>query len=339
MPYEPGVVADFYEASLPSLGAICERTWHNRMEVLAEGPAARLWNSDGSFHSCELQFAAADAASARDAAREVFPGCPLTFQLADALRPSPPALERFVVGSVARDRPPDPAVAERLWRAQFADTQRFRMMEPFLPTHHFSLVVLARCEIQAIDQHWSLHRLALSLPGGDTDEGLAQDIGFEQTGATDSFDIDWPAPDPARWSQSLRRAIESDVAGELVAIRARQEARLRRELCRIDDYFEGYARELKNRASRSASAGAQAKLTERLAAAKSEQGRHRADQLARHEICVHPHVDALLLVAEPAWRCRLEIVRDRRPQSPAAIFVPRARCWEIDSKESRASTM
>ena len=33
----------------------------------------------------------------------------------------------------------------------------------------YSLIALARCDIQAIDQHWSLHRLALSLPGGERD--------------------------------------------------------------------------------------------------------------------------------------------------------------------------
>lgn len=41
---------------------------------------------------------------------------------------------------------------------------------------------------------------------------------------------------------------------------------------------------------------------DRLAVAKAEHARHRADQVARHEIAIVPYVDGLLLVAEPAWR-------------------------------------
>jgi len=54
---------------------------------VAEGRAATLWNPLGGLHEVELHFTPADTTSARDAAREVFPGCPLTFQLAEALRP------------------------------------------------------------------------------------------------------------------------------------------------------------------------------------------------------------------------------------------------------------
>ena len=34
------------------------------------------------------------------------------------------------------------------------------------------------CEIQAIDQHWSLHQLALAWPRGESDDGLASEIAF-----------------------------------------------------------------------------------------------------------------------------------------------------------------
>ena len=33
---------DFFEEGLHSLGAVCERSWHDRLEVLAEGDAALL---------------------------------------------------------------------------------------------------------------------------------------------------------------------------------------------------------------------------------------------------------------------------------------------------------
>jgi len=111
-------------------------------------------------------------------------------------------------------------------------------------------------------------------------------------------------------------------------VRTRQEAALTRELDRIDTYFEGYASELTARASRGIAESAKTKLSERLIAAKAQQNRHRADQAARHEIRIIPQVDALILVAEPAWRAQLEIVRGRAAQLVVANFTPRARRWE-----------
>ncbi|MBK8478304.1 MAG: hypothetical protein IPL39_19005 [Opitutaceae bacterium] len=49
--------------------------------------------------------------------------------------------------------------------------------------------------------------------------------------------------------------------------------------------------------------------------------------MARHEIVVHPHLDALLLVAEPAWRATVAVVRGQELQSVPALFVPRPRRW------------
>ena len=94
--YDPAALVDFYEQGFGSLGALCERTWHDRLDIVAEGRAAELWNPGGALHEIELHFASADASGARDSAREVFPGCPLTFRLAEALRPSPLPLERVV---------------------------------------------------------------------------------------------------------------------------------------------------------------------------------------------------------------------------------------------------
>src|SRR5271165_4292844 len=143
--HDPAALLEFYEEGLSALGALCERTWHDRLEVVAEGRSAALWNPDGALHEVELHFAPADATSARDASREVFPGCPLTFQLAETLRPMPLALERFILAEDISSRPPDPAVAEKLWRAQFADTTRWRLASPFQADFHFSLVAVVRC--------------------------------------------------------------------------------------------------------------------------------------------------------------------------------------------------
>jgi hypothetical protein len=276
-----------------------------------------------------LHFTPADTTSARDAAREVFPGCPLTFQLAEALRPMPLALERFVLADETAARPPDAAVAEKLWRTQFADTTRWQLAGPFQTAFHFSLIAVVRCEIQAMDQHWSLHRLALSLPGGESDPALARDMGFHQETGQSAGEIAWPALDPARWRDLLQQAFASEVAGEVARVRSRQENSLRRELERIDDYFENYERELTARAQRSSNENARTKTADRLAAAKAEHQRRRADQLARHEIRVHPYADALLLVAEKAWQARLQVERAHQTQTLHALFVPRSRRWEL----------
>jgi hypothetical protein len=330
MPYEPGALLDFYEEGLTALGALCSRSWHDRIEVVADGAAARLWNADGALHSVELQFAPNAASGGRDATREIFPGCPLTFRLADALRPAPLALERVVLGSDgSAARPPDAAVVEKLWRSQFPGTTRWGQTTPLIADYHFSLVALMRCELQAIDQHWSLHRMALALPSGRIDDGLANEIGFARPDHSTRGPDAWPAAAPAEWSALFSRAMEQELAGTLAGVRERQETRLRRELERVDNYFDNYERELSERARRGRNATV--KLADRLAAAKAEHARHRADQVARHEIAIVPYLDALLLVAEPAWRTTVQVDRAHQPATILkARFVPRARRWETE---------
>lgn len=326
LPYEPGAVLAFYEDALTALGALCSQPWHDRLEIVAEGRAARLWNPDGALHAAELHFTPPGGTGARDATREVFPGCPLTFRLTEALHTESLALERVALAREAAHRAPDPLVAEKLWRTQFSDTNRWRLATPLAAGWHFSLVALARCEIQAIDQHWALHRVAVSLPDGAVDDGLAREIGFARVEAHAPAAPAWPAPDPAGWSSLLRAALAQELATELAGIRARQQERLRREWERIDAYFDHYVAELTARAQRSAST----KATERIAAARAEHARHRGDQVARHEIAVVPHFDALLLVAEPAWRGRIHVERAHRaPEDHDACFVPRARRWVV----------
>jgi len=327
LPYEPGILLDFYEEALAALGALCERPWHDRLQVVAEGAVAALWNARGTLHSGELRFSPADSGTAGAADFEVFPGCPLTFRIAEALRPAPLVLERAVLAGDS-DRPsPDPSVAERLWRNQFDDTRQWRMESAFARAFHFSLVAVTRSEIQAIDQHWSLHRIALSLPDGTRDEGLSREIDSARLDPRPASEILWPSPDVAVWGRFLISALEAELAEEIGGIRSRQVNSLARELSRIDDYFDNYARELETRANARTSEDVKAKVAERLAAAKAEQARHRADQIARHEIRVRPHFDALVLVAEPAWRASLKFERAHRHQSTSAIFVPRSRKW------------
>ncbi|HEY3860515.1 MAG TPA: hypothetical protein VGO59_01400 [Verrucomicrobiae bacterium] len=326
--HSPGELLEFYDEGLTALGALCERTWHDRLQVVAEGPAAKLWHADGSMHEIELQFAPAEAASARDAMREVFPGCPLTFHLAEALCASPAPLEHFILPETPA-RLPDAAVLEKIWRSQFAGVTRWQLAAQLQSDFHFALLALARCEIQAINQHWSLHRMAVSLADGESDPTLARDISFYQSAAGSAREIAWPEADPARWRELLRQALEKELAGDLAQIRARQESSLRRELDRIDAYFESYERELTARAQRSAAKSSRIKTAERIAATKAEHSRRRADQLARHEIRIHPHLDALVLAAEPAWRARAHVDTARESEEVEALFVPRSRQWRL----------
>ena len=327
--HSPGAVADFYDEALTALGALCERTWHDRLEIVAEGDSARLWNADGALHEIELWFPPPENTAPREAAKEVFPGCPLTFRLAETLRPAPLALERVVLPNDGGARPPGADVAEKLWRAQFPATNRWQLASPFVAERHFSLLALMRCEIQAIDQHWSLRRVAVSLPDGTPDDALAQALDLTQAAPGGDEAIPWPATDPARWREFLRAALEEDLTADLAAIRDRQSQHLGRELERVDDYFEHYEQELAARSARTGNKVTQLKAAARLAAAKAEHTRRRADQVVRHEIRAHTHLEALLLIAEPAWRTELRIEVSHRPRSGPARFVPRARRWIV----------
>ena len=210
---------------------------------------------------------------------------------------------------------------------------RWRLDAPWVAAHHFTLLALVRCEVQAIDQHWSLHRLAISLPDGQLDDGLAAELDFTQACTGDPASVTWPVPDPAEWESFLRAGLEQELFGDLAAIRARQENYLRREVQRIDTYFETYEVELTQRALRSGSGQTKLKVTERLAAARTEHSRRLQDQVHRHGIRVIPHLDTLLLLAEPAWKTTVSFVEQSRPRVAPALFVPHARRWIVETPQ------
>jgi hypothetical protein len=167
------------------------------------------------------------------------------------------------------------------------------------------------------------------LPDGEPDDSLARSLDLAQVAPDRDGANDWPASEPARWQEFLRAALAADLAPDLAAIRDRQAQHLRRELERVEYYFEHYEQELSARAARTGSETTKFKTAERLAAAKAEHTRRRDDQVARHEIRAHAHLEALLLVAESAWRTGLHLERDHRPQTLSARFVPRARRWVL----------
>jgi hypothetical protein len=329
--HSPGAAADFCDEALTQLGALCERTWHDRLEVVADGTSARLWNDSGRLHEVELQFPPPADTAPRDAAKEVFPGCPFIFRLAEALRPVPIAVERVVLADNDAPRPPARETAEKLWRAQFPETNRWHSAAPFVRSSHFSLLALLRCDIQAIDQHWSLRRLAVSLPDGAPDDALAQGFNFARLESQPQGEIAWPAIEPVRWHAILRDAFAQDLDPDLVVIGARQMQYLRRELERVDDYFEHYEHELSSRAARTNNENTKLKAVERLAAAKAEHARRRADQVSHHEIRALAHLEALLLIAETGWQTRISVEINHCSRLLSACFVPRARRWVLPS--------
>lgn len=316
---------EFFEEALNNLGALCERTWHDRLEVVAEGAPARLWNPEGHLHEVELQFVPREATEARNAERQVFPGCPLSFKVPETLRAGPLVLERAYCDDKTTLRAPDAPTAEKHWRATHPETKFWRMASPLTMDCHFGLVAIVRCEIQAIDQRWTVHRVALSLTDGGHDNDLAEKIAFQMP-AQAPANLHWPTlqtADCASWIQNL---IEREAAEELASVRSRQDANLRRELDRIDDYFGQYEKDLSERAGRSRVENAKAKLEQRLTAAKAERLRRRQDQIARHEIRIIPHVDALLLTAERAWRGRIQL-DPAGQKTEEALYLPRSRQW------------
>jgi hypothetical protein len=229
---------------------------------------------------------------------------------------------------------PGADVAERLWRAQFPGVFRWILETPFQFTWHFSLLALVRCETQAIDQHWSLHRVAVTLPGGERDDGLAEGLDLAQVEARSAQPIPWPGCDLARWLPFLRAALEHELATELATTQRRQQDYLRRELDRIEDYFDSYERELAARQNRSRTEASKTRLAERLAAAQAERARRRQDQLQRHEIRVLLHFDALLLTAEPAWKAVVTVEQPGSAQRWEGLFVPRWRRWRTVGRPS-----
>ena len=126
-------------------------------------------------------------------------------------------------------------------------------LSPFVAEQHFSLLALLRCEIQAIDQHWSLRRVAVSLSDGAPDDSLARAFELVPIASGGGSEPAWPTPDPARWREFLGAALRDDLADDLAAIRYRQAQHLARELGRVDDYFEHYEQELVARSARTGS--------------------------------------------------------------------------------------
>ena len=326
LPYEPSALLAFYERSFTRLGALCERTWHDRLCVVAEGEVGRIWENPPELVETELQFVAPDAQTPRDAAREVFPGCPLTFRLAEALTPRPPLLERAAVRF--EDKPSAPPAADqaaRLWTARFPRQTAWQPETPFQPACHASLLAVVRCEIQAIDQHWSLHRIVLNLGTRERDPGLETALEFATVDPSGA--VAWPALDFRTALNDLRPILQAELGEDLSRIRQRQEQYLARELGRIEDYFAAYEAELEKRQARARSESSVGQIAQRKAAANDERAHRREDQIQRHTVHVLSHWDAFLHLLEPAWEVTASVVENHQRRAVRGRYVPRLRQW------------
>jgi hypothetical protein len=324
IPAQAEYLMEFFEESLHSLGAICERSWHDRLEVLAEGDAAHLWQKDDDLFSGELKFRDDASADPNNADNEVFPGCPILFRLVEALWRRHLAYSRVCLSTDIGVKAPSNDVADKLWRAQFGFHAGWQSA-PFLRTWTFSVVAAVRCEVQAHDQGWSSHTFAFTLPAGERDASL--EFALEQMGVVESVELEWPALDPSLICDCIGRALAAELTPELSKVKERQQLFLRRELTRIDDYFENYAQELRERMGRQHKETAFKRYAGRLEATRVEHNRRRIDQIERCTIHVIPHVDALLTVAEPAFATCVIWRAGREDRTAPAIFAPRTRHW------------
>jgi len=321
---EPDPLLDFFQEGLERLGAVCERTWHDRLVVVAEGAAAELWRSEDRLCTVELHFPDPGAPGPRDAARQVFPGCPLAFRLVETLRrQNVPRFYACLAPPLDADKPPSFAVAEKVWQNQFgrsaqADASQWKR------TWHFSLVAAVRCELQAIDQTWLSHRLAVNLADGRQDTLLEAELDYFTVQPPPAEPVPWPELAAVPWQAWLTHALTEDLRDDLAEVRGRQEFYLKRELDRVDAYFFNYEQELQVRMARQHKPEAITRYQDRLLATKAEHARRRDDQVRRHEIRVIPHVDSLLVTAEIAWQTKM-CARHGAPL--LGTYLPRARRW------------
>ena len=82
IPPAPQVLLEFTAEGLQRLGALCERTWHDRLQVVADGRAAAALGRPGELVETELRF---PEETQLDPVRDVYPGCPLMFRMAEEL--------------------------------------------------------------------------------------------------------------------------------------------------------------------------------------------------------------------------------------------------------------
>jgi hypothetical protein len=327
--YDPAYLLDFYEEILGSYGCLCERTWYDQLFVVPGGPGITFWPAEIS--ETNLRFRSTADSAAIDPTRDIVPGSPLTLSICETLL-NQPAVNRAALRTEDR-KLPDTDLLERRWSNQFPGSVRMQITTPFVASAHFSLVAALRCEIQAVDQHWSQHRVAINLHDGEPDPQLAEQLVILEPWR-DPVSIDWPEFKPDKCRKGLLVALEREARPTVKSIKDRQAKYLQRELATVDRYYRDYEENLAGRLNRTRSDAGRSKMRERLEAARKEHQIRRIDQIKRHEIRVNAHVDGLLVVAEPAHRTRVRSFNQRQEHQQNAVWIPRTRCWVVEDIQS-----
>ena len=130
---DPALLIDFFEDSLNRLGAVTERSWHDQLYLLADGPAARIWTDEGNIHETAIRFPHPDSEGEREAKTEVFPGCPLIFKLVEVFRRECSSHLRLILGDPENEAPP----CRRSREEALASTVQGRDTRPFLANRPF----------------------------------------------------------------------------------------------------------------------------------------------------------------------------------------------------------
>jgi hypothetical protein len=330
--YDPAYLLDFYEEILGSYGCLCERTWYDQLFVVPGGSGATFWPTEIS--ETNLRFRSTSDSAVIDPTRDIFPGSPLTLSICETLL-NQSSVNRTALRTGDR-KLPNTDLVERRWNNQFPGRVRMQMTTPFVASAHFSLVAALRCEIQAVDQHWSQHRVAINLHNGEPDPQLAEQLVILEPWS-DPVSIDWPEFKPAECRKELLVALEREAWPAVNSIKDRQSKYLQRELATVDRYYSDYEESLAGRLNRTRSDTGRSKMQERLEAARREHQIRRIDQIKRHEIHVNAHVDALLIVGEPAHRTEVRYLNQRQERQQNALWIPRTRCWVVEDIQSGGS--
>jgi len=291
--HAPGTWRDFFEEALTSLARCASARGTTAWKSWPKATAPAVESGRHASRNRTVVSGARNHHGAREAGKQVFPGCPLTFAWRKALRPAPLALEASRVGGRHGRPPARNRRGGKLWRAAVTRNQSLATRIAVRPG---AALLAARPDALRNPGHrtsiGSLRRVAVSVPKRRAGYSLAHPSTLRKF--ADNTDAFPGRSDPSAGGNSSR------CAEKALAPTSPRCAIARRKHCGanwtcVDDYFRSITKW--KLAARARAAGVKLrslKAAERLAAAKAEHARRRSDQVARHEIRVHAHLDALL---------------------------------------------
>jgi hypothetical protein len=121
----------------------------------------------------------------------------------------------------------------------------------------------------------------------------------------------------------------AELSRGLAEVKARVGHYLRREFARVDDYFEHYEHKLRARKDREHRENSVERYQQRIETTHAEHQRRSVDQIERQAMRRIPHLRALAVIAEPAFRAVVEWRTGREAKSAGALLPARARRWSF----------